>query len=160
MDATRLLETQHREAEALFASLEKGTKDGHKTAVELARKLLAHMVIEQTIFYPAVKDADEDAIHEAYEEHHVARVAISRLVSTDADDDTFEARVTTLKELIAHHVKEEEKELFPKVRKALDADRLEELGAAMERDFDRLVERLPRTLHARAEASDVLSDVA
>lgn len=158
MDATRLLEKQHREVEALFAALKKGPKDARKTVKELARKLLAHMVIEQSTFYPAVKDADEDAIHEAYEEHHGARGAIARLLATDDDDETFDAKVTTLEELIAHHVKEEEKELFPKVRKRVEAEQLAALGEAMEEEFDRLVERLPRTLHARAEAVDVLAD--
>lgn len=160
MDATRLLEQQHREVEALFAELEKGAKDARKTVKELARNLLAHMVIEQAIFYPAVKEAGADAIHEAYEEHHVARVEIARLVATDTDDETFAAKVKTLKELIAHHVKEEEKELFPKVRKRVEAEQLASLGESMKKDFDRLVERLPRTLHARAEAVDVLADVA
>lgn len=160
MDATRLLEQQHREVEALFAELEKGSKDARKTVKELARNLLAHMVIEQSIFYPAVKEAAPDAIHEAYEEHHVARVEIARLVATETDDETFAAKVKTLKELIAHHVKEEEKELFPKVRKRVETEQLASLGESMEKDFTRLVERLPRTLHARAEAVDVLADSA
>lgn len=160
MDATQLLEHQHREVEALFARLEKGARDPRATAKELAQKLLAHMVIEQTIFYPEVQEADPDAIHEAYEEHHVARAQIARLVAADPDDETFKAKVITLKELIAHHVKEEEEELFPRVRKEVAAERLASLGAAMKKAFEQLVGRLPRTLHARAEAADVLADTA
>lgn len=78
----------------------------------------------------------------------------------DPDDETFKAKVITLKELIEHHVKEEEDELFPRVRKKVAAERLASAGAAMKKEFERLVGRLPRTLHARAEAADVLADTA
>ena len=158
MNATRLLEQQHREVEALFAKLEMGGKDARATAKELAQNLLAHMVIEQAIFYPDVNEADEDGVHEAYEEHHIARTQINRLLATEADDETFKAKVIALKELIEHHVKEEEKELFPKVRKKIPEERLTTLGAAMKKEFEQLVGRLPRTLHAKAESTDVLSD--
>lgn len=161
MDATRLLEQQHREAEALFEKLSDPKKSAQHRAIaqELGAKLLAHMIIEQNTFYPATREAAEEDIHEGYEEHHIARGQIHRILHTDADDETFAAKVKALKELIEHHVKEEEKELFPKVRRALDEERLKELGRAMKRDFDALVERRPRTLFARAEAVDVLADI-
>lgn len=162
MDATKLLEQQHREVDGLFEKLSASDtkKDAALKALvqELARKLLTHMIIEQTIFYPAVADVDQDFVHEGYEEHHVARGQIARLAGTSPDEDTFDARVTTLKELIKHHVKEEEQEFFPKIRKKMSAERLNELGVAMKTEFDRQVERLPRTLFARAEAVDVLAD--
>lgn len=153
MNATRLLEQQHREVEALFAKLEKGGKDARATAKELAQNLLAHMVIEQAIFYPDVNEADEDGVHEAYEEHHIARTQINRLLATEADDETFKAKVIALKELIEHHVKEEEEELFPKVEKALPAAKLEAMGSEMEAlfaelskaDMDTLMQRSRRT---------------
>ena len=44
----------------------------------------------------------------------------------------FEAKVTVLKEDVEHHVEEEEKELFPKVRKLFDEEQLETIAAAME----------------------------
>jgi hypothetical protein len=52
----------------------------------------------------------------------------------------FDAKVTVLKEVIEHHVEEEEKEFFPKVEKALGAERLEELCAEMEERFDQALE--------------------
>lgn len=162
MHAIKLLEHQHREVEKLFEKLEddKATATAkHALVVQLARKLLAHMVIEQTIFYPAVFEANADAIHEAYEEHHIARAQLMRVVAAEFDDDSDDAKVAALRELIEHHVEEEEKELFPAVRRAHDDAWFNELGASMKKEFEALVERRPRTIFSRAEASDVLADV-
>ena len=57
------------------------------------------------------------------------------------DDETFEARVTAAKELIEHHVKEEEEELFPEVEKALGDQKLTELGVRMKARFEEVLEQ-------------------
>jgi hemerythrin-like domain-containing protein len=136
MKATELLKHQHDEVKAVFKKLE--DKEGHaKTLVEkLANSLSAHMVIEQELFYPAILAVDEDLVLESYEEHAVARFALKRLIKTNPSDQTFIARVTTLKELIEHHVEEEENDLFPKAEKAL-GDRSIELCARMKALFEK-----------------------
>ena len=70
------------------------------------------MAIEQTIFYPAVKDIDSEMVSEGYQEHAIAELALKRLLSTAPDDETFVAKVTALRDLIEHHVEEEEDQLF------------------------------------------------
>jgi hemerythrin-like domain-containing protein len=139
MNATSLLERQHRKVEALFKKLESGRSDPEPLLEELANSLAAHMAIEQDIFYPAIKAVDADMVNESYEEHSLAEVALKRLLATDPDDEAFQARVTALKELIEHHVKEEEEELFPEVEKALGEDELTRLGKTMKRTFDEVV---------------------
>ena len=136
MNATSLLQAQHRKVEALFKKLEAGRSDPAPLLEELANSLAAHMAIEQNIFYPAIKEADADLINEAFEEHAVAELALKRLLATDPQADEFQARVTTLKELIEHHVEEEEGELFPEVEKAFEEDSLEELGKVMKARFN------------------------
>jgi len=139
MQATKLLSKQHRKVEAIFAKLEKMPSEPEDLLTELANDLAAHMTIEQEIFYPAVKDVDHDQIFESYEEHALAEVALKRLLAADPLADEFKARVTALKELIEHHVKEEEEELFPEVENKLETEKLEELGKAMEERFERVV---------------------
>jgi hemerythrin-like domain-containing protein len=136
MNATSLLQAQHRKVEALFKKLEGGRSDPAPLLEELANSLAAHMAIEQNIFYPAIKEADADLINEAFEEHAVAELALKRLLATDPEAEEFQARVTTLKELIEHHVEEEEEELFPKVEKTFEEDSLEELGKLMKARFN------------------------
>jgi iron-sulfur cluster repair protein YtfE (RIC family) len=140
MKATDLLEKQHRKVEAIFKKLEGGRSDTEALLTELANDLAAHMVIEQELFYPAAMAVKEDLVLEAYEEHAVAEFELKRLLSKSPDDVSFKAKLTTLKELIEHHVKEEEGELFPKVEKAIPAEELTTLGKEMKARFDEVVE--------------------
>jgi hemerythrin superfamily protein len=141
MNATELLEKQHRKVEAMFSKLEDEEKlsDAKELVEELANDLAAHMTIEQELFYPAVRTVDGELVAESFEEHALAEVALKRLLASDSPE-AFKARVTALKELIQHHVEEEEEELFPKVEKALDDDKLEQLGDEMETLFERVVD--------------------
>src|SRR5690349_7059614 len=120
MKATELLEKQHREVEAIFDKIESSRSGSNGLVNDLADKLAGHMAIEQKLFYPAVRSADENLVLESFEEHAIAELALKRLLAVDAKDPTFTAKVTALKELIQHHVEEEEEELFPKVEKAIE----------------------------------------
>ena len=132
---TQLLKKQHREVKALFKKIEDGKGDVKALLQELADNLAAHMAIEQDIYYPAIKAIDEDLVNESFEEHALAEIGLKRLLATKKSDDAFEARVTAVKELIEHHVEEEEEDLFPKVDRKMDAAELDELGARMEAKF-------------------------
>lgn len=158
MKATTLLERQHRKVESLFKKLESGRSDPGPVLTELANDLCAHMKIEQEIFYPTVRSIDPDLVMESYEEHAMAEIGLKRLLATDPEDPTFHAKVTTLKELIEHHVEEEEEELFPKVEKKLGEERLDALGKQMKEAFAAAVEEgyealLPRGKKTTADAT-------
>lgn len=140
MKATSLLEAQHRTVEALFEKLECGQGDRAATLVELAKNLLAHMVVEQEIFYPAIKHIDEKLVNESYEEHALGELALGRLLATSPAEATFVARVTALKELIEHHVNEEEEELFPQVEEAVGDATLTQLAKLMKARFGQVYE--------------------
>ena len=137
MDAIELLEGQHREVEELFAKFEKAGENARKTKEKLCReisdKMAVHATIEEKLFYPESKTDDtEDMLREAVEEHLSVKRVLSDLLETEVTDEQFDARMKVLKEQIEHHVEEEEEELFPKVKKALSEDELEDLGARME----------------------------
>lgn len=134
--ATALLKTQHRKVEGILKKLESGRSEAGPLLEELARDLPAHMQIEQDLFYPAVREIDEDLVLESFEEHSVAEIALKRLLATPGDDPTFKAKATTLKELIMHHVEEEEGDLFPKVDKKLPTEKNQELGRQMKEMFE------------------------
>jgi iron-sulfur cluster repair protein YtfE (RIC family) len=136
MKASALLKEQHDEVKATFKQLEKGDGRAPFLLEKLANSLAAHMVIEQELFYPAIMNVKEDLVLESYEEHAVARFALKRLMKTEPSDRTFKAKLTTLKELIEHHVEEEESDLFPKAEKAL-GDTSEELCRQMKSLFEK-----------------------
>jgi hemerythrin superfamily protein len=148
MDAIRVLLRQHRAVEKLFDKFEeaKGAATKKRLCEQISDALAVHATIEEKLFYPATKDArTEELLLEAVEEHLGAKRVIADLLQTDADDPHFDARVKVLKELIEHHVSEEERELFPKVKKVLDAHELDALGDQLEDMTEELqAQRAPR----------------
>jgi len=134
MNAIDLLESQHREVEALFAKIEaaKSSKAKGTLFEQIADSLAIHAAIEEHHFYPAVKEKrTDDLLLEALEEHVGIKRVLADLLSVDAADKTFDAKVKVLKEQVEHHVEEEEGELFPQVRKLLDEEQLEAIGQQM-----------------------------
>lgn len=144
MKATDYLEKQHKEVMKLFKGVEK-TEDA-KGRKRLMREIVAHLkvhtTIEEEIFYPAVREIGtqkaEDQMLEAVEEHHVVDLVLAELPQVDPEADTFEAKMTVLKELIEHHVEEEQDEVFPMAEKKLGKQRMEELGEQLEERADAL----------------------
>ncbi len=139
MNAIDLLKTQHQKTkDALEEMIENEDMDPQELRL-LADELVAHMVIEEHVFYPRVKELDEDLIVESFEEHAVARFELGRVMIAKSEEEK-KARLTVLKELVGHHIEEEEHELFPKVRSRIPAQELERLGEKMEMLFDKAVE--------------------
>ena len=132
MSAIDMLESQHREVEKLFAAFEKAS-GGKKREIflQIADKLAVHATIEERHFYPAAKDDEtEELLEESVEEHLSVKRLLADLLDEE-DDQKLEAKMTVLKEQIEHHVEEEEKELFPQVKKRLDASTLDALEQEM-----------------------------
>lgn len=149
MDAIELLKQQHREVEALFEKYEKlgdkASAEKERLFTQIADRLAAHASIEEKFFYPSVNGDDtEDLLLEAAEEHLAAKRVIADLLDLPPTDETFDAKVKVLKELIEHHVGEEEKELFPMVKKMAEKDALMDLGIQMEVMFKELLQSEPR----------------
>ena len=111
-DAIALLKADHREVEGLFAKFEKAAS-GSKQAIaeKICDELKIHSLLEEEIFYPALKGKieDEDLLNEAYVEHDGAKVLINDIMAGGGSGDEFyDAKVKVLQEQIEHHVKEEE----------------------------------------------------
>jgi hemerythrin superfamily protein len=139
-DAIGLLKNDHKKVKALLEALEKTTERAAKRRVtllgQIEKELTVHTNIEETIFYPAFRDAvtkrdDREMYFEAIEEHHVVKLVLPEIKATDPTSEPFAAKAKVLKELVMHHAKEEEREMFPEARKVLDRDELEQLGARM-----------------------------
>ena len=137
MNAISLLMKDHKNVKALFAQYE-GLSDRSfatkkKLADHICHELTVHTQVEEEIFYPAVRRPihDGDLMDEAVVEHASAKELIAQILSMEPTEDLYDAKVTVLSEQIEHHVKEEEGDMFPKVRKtAVDLDALGEQMAA------------------------------
>jgi hemerythrin-like domain-containing protein len=119
--ALTMLKEDHDNVKELFEKFE-NARDGAKKKIvdEALSDLKLHAAIEESYFYPALRQEmeDEDGLmEEADEEHHVAKVLIAELEAMQGDEDHWEAKFMVLAENIRHHIKEEEGEIFPKARK-------------------------------------------
>jgi len=136
-DALKLLKTDHDAVENLFEQYER-LKDKDESKKEdligqICTALSVHAQLEEEIFYPAARnaleEAGEDLLDEAEVEHGSIKSLVEQLETMSADDELCDAKVKVLSEYVKHHVKEEETELFPKVKKSsLD---LEAVGEEM-----------------------------
>jgi len=138
-DAIKLLKKDHDEVRELFKQFDNAGERAHKTKARIVRKLIEelakHSAIEEQIFYPAARNLmdDDDMVLEGLEEHHIVKWTLSELDGMDPQDERFDAKVTVLKELVLHHAKEEERDMFPQIRKALTPADLRDLGEQMEK---------------------------
>lgn len=142
-DAVKLLMKDHAEVKKMFKEFEKlASKSDTNGKVAVANKicmeLIIHTQVEEEVFYPVARAAidDEDMMNEAKVEHDSAKDLIAQIQSMDPEDAMYDAKVIVLGEYIEHHVKEEEKEMFPKVKKAkCDLEELGEKMAARKKDL-------------------------
>ena len=159
MDAIQLLKADHQKVKALLAELSETTARAVKKRADLLAEirinLKAHTQIEEEIFYPAFKQAgekDEAKMYfEAMEEHRAAGdLVLPDLLNTDTGSEKFSGRAKVLRELVEHHVKEEEEEMFKDAKKLFSKDELNELGARMEQRKSELVKELSGVSRAAA----------
>jgi hemerythrin superfamily protein len=141
--AIELLKEQHDKVKKAFKEFEKLDREDSEKQQQLVQSvcedLKVHTTLEEELFYPAARAAidDEDILNEAQVEHETAKMLIEQLENMGPDDPNFHATFTVLGEYVMHHVKEEEGEMFPQVKKT-DLD-LEELGARMRSRMEELM---------------------
>ena len=134
MNAVDLLIDQHRLLEARMKETQEA-QEPQAIARLLARvgdHLAVHLASEEELFYPAVNARrTEDILLESLEEHLSLKRLLADLLEMAPDERTFGPKFDVLAEQTLHHHREEEDDLFPKVRKLLDAQQLDELGNRM-----------------------------
>ena len=143
-DAITLLTDDHKKVQKMFKDYEKLVKqDNDEGKDELAQKICAeltiHAQIEEELVYSAAREVldETDILDEAEVEHDSAKELISQIEAMQAGDELFDAKVTVLGEYVNHHIKEEQGELFPKLKKS-DLD-LEVLGDELEQRKTELI---------------------
>ena len=157
LDAIELLTDDHEKVKGLFEEFDALSGDDssleEKGAIvqQICQELIVHTAIEEEIFYPAARAAidDDDLLDEAIVEHASAKDLIEQLQAMTPDDDQYDAKVKVLKEYIEHHVKEEEEEMFPKIR-AAELD-LEHYGEQLAERKEELM-AMPPMIGASADA--------
>jgi Hemerythrin HHE cation binding domain len=121
--AFELLEQDHREVEEWFDEFDELKEDDNRKG-QLAEKiclaLKVHAQIEEEIFYPQAREAtkDNDLIDEAVVEHATVKNLIGEIEVMEVGEELYDAKMRVLGEMVKHHIKEEEEELFPELEAA------------------------------------------
>jgi hemerythrin-like domain-containing protein len=132
-DAIKLLKDDHAEVKKLFGEYEKlaqretDSPEREILALKICDMLTVHTTIEEELFYPACREAlgdGDELVDEAAVEHASAKELIAQIEDGNPEDDLYDAKVKVLGEYINHHVKEEQNELFPKVKDKIDTKAL------------------------------------
>ena len=144
-EALALLARDHKEVTRLFKQFESLSQAAAESderldvAQQICEALTAHATLEEELFYPVLREAldADDLLDEATVEHASVKDLVAQIERMHPDDELYDAKVIVLGEYVAHHVREEEGELFPKAQKSsIDLDAL---GATMRARKDELI---------------------
>lgn len=127
MDVLTHIKEEHDKFRDLMNQIESAKGDEKKELFrDLYAKLHGHHEAEETVIFPKVKEKvtgeDEEVVREMVEEHSLGNYQFSVLERTSVENDTWDAKFSVLKEVLDHHMKEEEKEFMPLARKVLPED--------------------------------------
>ncbi len=131
-----LLKKDHRKVKELFEQFEglgdRAFKAKKKIADQICEELTIHATVEEEIFYPALealRSKETSKMNaEAHQEHALVKLLVSEIKAMEAGDVIFDAKVKVLKDLVTHHVKEEENEIFPECKDEMSEEQLQSLG--------------------------------
>jgi hemerythrin superfamily protein len=137
MDALELLKQDHEKVKELFEQGQQTEDKRQQRQIfkEIKSELETHARIEETIFYPAMKEHEElkDMVLESLEEHKQMKIVLRELSRLPASSERFKPKFKVLKDNVEHHaVEEEEGKMFPKIRKVINGAELEQLGQELE----------------------------
>ena len=139
-NAITMLKSDHATVKRLLRELEetteRATKQRERLVGDIERELKIHSQLEEELFYPTFKKCAEDTeaedlFYEATEEHHVVDMVLPELKASAVKSPEFAAKAKVMKELVEHHIREEETEMFAEARRLMTDEQLRELGEAM-----------------------------
>ena len=136
MNALEVLKQDHQKVKGLFQEMRQATDQARRKELfdKIDTELEMHAHIEETVFYPAIEEHEEfkGMVAEALEEHKKAKTLLDDLEELGANNHDFGSKLQQLMEAVEQHVKEEEGEMFPKIRELFEEDGLEQLGQDLE----------------------------
>jgi hemerythrin-like domain-containing protein len=140
----QILKKDHQEVRGILGQLKESKETALKKREELFQKLreelVPHMKAEEKTFYQplmATKEAREDAM-EGMEEHHVAEMVFKELQKMPMGEEQWGAKLSVFKELVEHHLQEEERKVFKSAEKALGRDEIQNIMKQFEKEKQKI----------------------
>jgi hemerythrin-like domain-containing protein len=143
-----MIEKDHEEVKGIIEKIEESSsgavKSREKMFMQLKEELLPHMKAEEKTLYPALKEQKESRMQalEALEEHHVAELVFKELESMPKSEDTWMAKLKVFKELLEHHIEEEEDQVFKMAQETLESDKMSQIMEAFQQEKEKVKKQL------------------
>ena len=148
MEIYQILKKEHTEVNELIEEQLESRSSGSNENIlpKISSELYAHMEGEEKTLYPRLEKVDESRgqVLESYEEHHVAKGVLRELAKMPIEEEHWKAKLSVMKELIQHHIEEEENSLFKTAKQVLDKKEAQEIGEKYLVEKKRIMERSKR----------------
>lgn len=143
MNAIELLKQDHDKVDKLFQKVKAEEGDTREIFEKIRVELEVHTQVEEQIFYPYLMENGDEELQkitkEGLQEHHQAKILLREIENLSDESDTLDPKLQVLMEDIAHHVQEEEGEMFPLVEEQFDGETLDELGQQLQEMKEQLM---------------------
>ena len=136
----QMLKKDHETVKEILGQLVEAKETAPKKREELFQKLrmelVPHMKAEESVFYPPLvaKEASRDDAMEGVEEHHVSEMVLKELETMPKGEDRWGAKMTVFKELVEHHIKDEQSKVFKSAEEALSSEELQYIMKQFEQE--------------------------
>jgi hemerythrin superfamily protein len=137
-DILQTLKREHDEVKKLLSDLQdaKGAGERRRLVQKIKAALVPHTKAEEKVVYDAIISTSEEESevdgHEGYFEHACASDTLKRLEAADPSSSEHIAAGKVLKELVEHHVKEEERNVWRDVREHFSREDRVRMNTAFE----------------------------
>ncbi|MEG4226989.1 hemerythrin domain-containing protein [Microcoleus sp. N9_B2] len=129
MNIVEIITMDHRKVDTLFMEIEK-TDDPKKLQEffgQIYKDLSVHAEAEEQIVYPAVRSYYTDT-QELYDEQAEMKQMLAKIKAMNPSSSDFKAQIKQLKTAVQDHVKQEEGDMFPQIRRNLSEAQMEQMA--------------------------------
>ncbi|MEG4321042.1 MULTISPECIES: hemerythrin domain-containing protein [unclassified Microcoleus] len=129
MNITEIISMDHRKVDTIFMEIEK-TEDPQKLQEffgQLYKDLSVHAEAEEQIVYPAVRSYFSDT-QQLYDEQAEMKQMLAHIKALNPSSSDFKGQIQQLKAAVQAHVKEEENDMFPQIRRNLSEAQMEQMA--------------------------------
>jgi hemerythrin superfamily protein len=140
------LRADHRETEAMIDRIMETEDNAERNSLfrEMMDQLVAHLDAEQQVLYRKMEKSEDEETRvfsfEGSNEHQLAEHQMQQMVKArNKADEKWTAQLTVLKELVKHHVEEEESTGHKLAKKEFDSDTLEKMREQFRRQKEKLL---------------------
>ncbi|NLD72428.1 MAG: hemerythrin domain-containing protein [Chloroflexi bacterium] len=151
MDVFEIIHNDHEAVQKILTDLEETTSRAHQKRKEglakFTQEIEPHMLAEEEVFYPQIQDAGKDEtevrqhVIEGYDEHRLAKMVLSELQQMDTQDEAWAPKLKVLKDLIEHHIEEEESEIFEGAREVLNQNQIDQVTKQFQQAKDQQMQK-------------------